>query len=68
LSDLVGYVWSRWPTSSCADDVLDGCICRVGTRHHVRGRYHFEILDAGHWLPETRPAEVAAMIVDTASG
>jgi pimeloyl-ACP methyl ester carboxylesterase len=38
------------------------------TRHHVRGRYRFEILDAGHWLPETRPADVAAMIVEAASG
>jgi len=34
------------------------------TGEHVRGRYRFEVLDAGHWLPETRPAEIAAMIVD----
>jgi pimeloyl-ACP methyl ester carboxylesterase len=38
------------------------------TRRHVRATYRFEVLPAGHWLPETRPAEVAAAVLGRARG
>jgi pimeloyl-ACP methyl ester carboxylesterase len=53
------YVWGR------TDPAL-GRTAGELTRRHVRGPYRFEILDAGHWLPETRPAEVGALIVEAA--
>ncbi len=34
------------------------------TERFVRAPYRFEVLDAGHWLPETRPDEVAAAVLD----
>lgn len=34
------------------------------TARYVRGPYRFEVLDAGHWLPETRAEQVAALVVD----
>jgi pimeloyl-ACP methyl ester carboxylesterase len=37
------------------------------TRDYVRADYRFVELPAGHWLPETHPAEVAAAIVDRVS-
>lgn len=33
------------------------------TQDHVRAPYRFEELDAGHWLPETRPDEVADAVI-----
>lgn len=33
------------------------------TREHVTGPYEFVELDAGHWLPETRPDESADAII-----
>lgn len=36
------------------------------TAAHVTADYTFEPLRAGHWLPETRPDQVAAAIVDRA--
>jgi hypothetical protein len=32
----------------------------------VRGEYRFVELDAGHWLPETRPVDVAEAILERA--
>ncbi|NMR21644.1 alpha/beta fold hydrolase [Cellulomonas fimi] len=34
------------------------------TGRYVVGPYRFEVLDAGHWLPELRSADVAALVVD----
>jgi pimeloyl-ACP methyl ester carboxylesterase len=51
------YAWGRY------DQALSRAAAEL-TRHHVVGGYRYEILDAGHWLPETRPAEVAALILD----
>jgi len=34
------------------------------TERFVRAPYRLEVLDAGHWLPETRPEQVAAAVVD----
>ncbi len=34
------------------------------TARHVTGPYRFVELEAGHWLPETRPAEVASAVVE----
>jgi len=36
------------------------------TAEHVTADYTFEPLRAGHWLPETRPEQVAAAIIDRA--
>jgi pimeloyl-ACP methyl ester carboxylesterase len=38
------------------------------TGRYVQGRYSFHVLDAGHWLPETRPERTAELIVATATG
>ncbi|GEO95383.1 alpha/beta fold hydrolase [Kocuria turfanensis] len=38
------------------------------TAGHVRGPYRFVELDAGHWLPETRPEQLAALVVARAGG
>ncbi len=38
------------------------------TGRHVHAAYRFEALRAGHWLPETRPAEVAAAVVERVRG
>jgi pimeloyl-ACP methyl ester carboxylesterase len=54
------YAWGR-------RDQAVGRDAAERTGDHVRGRYRFEIMDAGHWLPETRPAEVAALVRDAAS-
>jgi pimeloyl-ACP methyl ester carboxylesterase len=50
------YAWGR-------DDPFLGPAAAKLTERHARGPYRFEVLDAGHWLPETRPHEVAALIV-----
>ncbi len=34
------------------------------TGRYVSGPYRFVELDAGHWLPETRPTEVASAVVE----
>jgi pimeloyl-ACP methyl ester carboxylesterase len=36
-----------------------------GTRAHVLGRLVMRSVDGGHWLPETRPAEVAEAVLRT---
>jgi pimeloyl-ACP methyl ester carboxylesterase len=50
------YLWGRH----------DPALGRAGAEHtaaFVRGDYRFVEVDGGHWLPETRPDEVAAEIV-----
>lgn len=52
------YVWST----------NDPFLGRRGAEHcaeWVQGPYRFELIeDAGHWLPETEPGRVAALLVD----
>jgi pimeloyl-ACP methyl ester carboxylesterase len=55
------YAWGR------ADLAVSRTAAEL-TRHQIQGRYRFEALDAGHWLPETRPADIAALIIDAAKG
>ena len=50
------YLWGR-------DDAALGRAAAAGTACHVSADYRFLELDAGHWLPETRPAEVAAAVL-----
>jgi pimeloyl-ACP methyl ester carboxylesterase len=50
------FVWGRhdpFATRAAAE----------GTAAHVTGPYRFVELDAGHWLPETRPEEVAEAVL-----
>ncbi|MGS0687117.1 alpha/beta fold hydrolase [Nakamurella sp. GG22] len=47
-------------------DFALGRYAAEATRGHVTGDYRFEPLKAGHWLPETRPEQVAAAILDRA--
>jgi pimeloyl-ACP methyl ester carboxylesterase len=51
------YVWGR------SDPAL-GRTAAEHTRDFVLGPYRFVELDAGHWLPETRPTEVATVVLD----
>ncbi len=51
------YVWGR-------QDFALGRAAAERTRGHVVGPYRFVELDAGHWLPEARPDEVAAVVLD----
>jgi pimeloyl-ACP methyl ester carboxylesterase len=53
------YVWGR-------HDVALGRAAAERTGRFVRGDYRFVEVDGGHWLPETRPAEVAAAILERA--
>jgi pimeloyl-ACP methyl ester carboxylesterase len=55
-----GYLWgSRDPFFARA--------AAEGTRAFVRGSYAVrELPDAGHWLPETQPNEVAEMVLEVA--
>jgi pimeloyl-ACP methyl ester carboxylesterase len=57
-----GYLWgSRDPFFARA--------AAEGTAAFVRGPYTVrELPGAGHWLPETHPAEVAAMVLEVADG
>lgn len=54
------YVWG-------ARDVALGRRAAEGTAADVAGPYRFVELDAGHWLPETAPADVAAAVVAAVS-
>ena len=38
------------------------------TARHVDGPYRFEVLDAGHWLPERRPKQVAELVLERVRG
>ena len=51
------YVWGR------RDPAL-GRAAAQATRDHVTGDYLFVELDAGHWLPELNPHEVAGAVLD----
>lgn len=51
------YVWG-------AHDPALGRAAAEDTGRHVVSDYRFVELDAGHWLPELRPAEVAAAVLD----
>ncbi|MGZ6804575.1 MAG: alpha/beta fold hydrolase [Nocardioidaceae bacterium] len=53
------YVWGN-------QDVALGRAAAVGTAAWVSADYRFVELDAGHWLPETRPHDVAAAILERA--
>jgi len=53
------YVWGR-------GDVALGRAAAEHTGRFVRGEYRFVELDAGHWLPETRPVDVAEAILERA--
>lgn len=55
------YVWGR-------EDVALGRVAAEATGRHVTGPYRFVELAAGHWLPETRPREVAAVVLDRIRG
>lgn len=50
------YVWGR-------HDVALGRVAAEATSAQVDGAYRFVELDAGHWLPETRPLEVAEAVL-----
>jgi pimeloyl-ACP methyl ester carboxylesterase len=50
------YVWGR-------EDPFLGPEAAHLTVEHVEAPYELVELDAGHWLPETRPAECAAAVV-----
>jgi pimeloyl-ACP methyl ester carboxylesterase len=50
------YVWGR-------HDFALGRAAAERTASQVRGPYRFVELDAGHWLPETRPEEVAEAVL-----
>jgi pimeloyl-ACP methyl ester carboxylesterase len=51
------YVWGR-------TDFALGSVAARRTGAHVVDDYRFLDMDAGHWLPETHPAEVAQAIID----
>jgi pimeloyl-ACP methyl ester carboxylesterase len=55
------YVWGR-------QDFALGRVAAEATARHVGGPYRFVELDAGHWLPETRPREVASVVLDRVLG
>jgi pimeloyl-ACP methyl ester carboxylesterase len=55
------YIWGR-------DDFALGRVAAETTARHVVGPYRFVELSAGHWLPETRPREVAEVILDRVTG
>ena len=51
------YVWGQ-------HDPALGRAAAQATRDHVSGDYLFVELDAGHWLPELHPDEVAGAVLD----
>jgi len=54
------YVWS-------SRDVALGRTAAQGTARHVTGPYRFVVLDhVPHWIPETRPAQVASLLTEHA--
>ncbi len=53
------YLWG-------ASDFALGRVAAERTAAHVTGDYRFEALAAGHWLPETRPDQVANAIIHRA--
>lgn len=57
ISTPTTYVWGR-------HDPALGRAAAERTRDHVAADYAFIELDAGHWLPETNPHEVATAILE----
>ena len=57
ISTPTSYVWGR------RDPAL-GRAAAERSREHVAADYTFTELDAGHWLPETHPLEVATAILE----
>jgi pimeloyl-ACP methyl ester carboxylesterase len=57
ISTPTSYVWGR-------HDPALGRAAAERTRDHVAADYTFTELDAGHWLPETHPGEVATAILE----
>jgi pimeloyl-ACP methyl ester carboxylesterase len=55
------YVWGR-------HDPALGREAAEASADWVAADYEFVDLDAGHWLPETRPREVAAAILSRWEG
>lgn len=55
------YVWGR-------NDAALGRVAAETTGRHVTGPYRFVELAAGHWLPETRPREIATVILARVHG
>ena len=55
------YVWG-------SRDPALGRAAAERTARWVVSDYRFVELDAGHWLPETRPQEVAAAVLSRAGG
>ena len=55
------YVWGR-------HDFALGRVAAERTAAHVSADYRFLDLDAGHWLPESNPSEVADAILDRSRG
>jgi pimeloyl-ACP methyl ester carboxylesterase len=53
------YLWGRY-------DVALGRTAAEHTRRFVQGEYQFVEIDGGHWLPETRPDDVADAVLLTA--
>lgn len=57
ISTPTSYVWGR-------HDSALGRAAATRTRDHVAADYTFTELDAGHWIPETHPQEVAAAVLE----
>ena len=57
ISTPTAYIWGR-------HDPALGRAAAERTRSQVAADYTFTELDAGHWLPETHPQEVAAVILE----
>lgn len=55
------FVWGN-------QDFALGRVAASGTARWVTGEYQFQEIEAGHWLPETRSAEVASAILHRAGG
>lgn len=55
------YVWG-------SDDVALGRVAAERSAHYVAENYRFVELRAGHWLPETHPAQVADEILRRVAG
>lgn len=51
------YVWGE-------RDPAMGRAAAEGTAKYVKGPYRFEVVRAGHWIPETRPVLLAALLVE----
>lgn len=56
------FVWGR------RDPALGRAAADATARYVTGAEYRFVELDAGHWLPERRPAEVAEAVVDRVTG